>query len=93
MYEVPDRVISNRVWAGIWRWACIFDSDRAWKLKFKMDAGVPFLLLGIQSAGKKGVGFTIDTDFFYNFFDSEGNLFFFFFFRTKTLWLGHDYHL
>ena len=50
-----------------------------------MDAGVPFLLLGIQSTGKIGVGFTIDTDFFDNFFDSEGNLFFFFF-RTKTLW-------
>ena len=35
--------------------------------------------LGVQSAGKIGVGFMIDTDFFENFFDSEGNLFFFFF--------------
>ena len=32
--------------------------------------------------------FTIDTDFFFfdNFFDSEGNLFFFFLFCTKTHW-------
>ena len=39
------------------------------------------LLLGVQSAGKIGIGFTIDTDFFDNFFDSEGNIFF----CTKTL--------
>ena len=41
------------------------NSDPAWKLKFKMVAGVPFHLLGVQSAGKIGVGFTIDTDFFW----------------------------
>ena len=41
--------------------------------------------IGVQSAGKIGMVFTIDTDFFfYNFFDSEGNLFFFFF-CAKTL--------
>ena len=34
------------------------------------------------------VGFTIDTYFFLdNFFDSEGHLFFFFLFCTKTMWV------
>ena len=45
------------------------------------------IISGVQSAGKFDVGFTIDTDFFDNFNDSEGNLFFFFF-CTKTLWEG-----
>ena len=41
----------------------------------------------IESAGKIRVRFTIDTDFFWYFFYSEGNLFFFFFlFFTKALW-------
>ena len=44
-------------------------------------------LLGVESAGKIRVGFTIDTDFFDNFFDLDGNLFFFFLFYTKTLWV------
>ena len=36
--------------------------------------------LGVQIAGKNWMGFTIDTDFFFNnFFDSDGDLFFFFF--------------
>ena len=44
--------------------------------KFCPRSVLLILLLGVQSACKIGVGFTIDTDSFDNFFDSEGNLFF-----------------
>ena len=58
----------------------------ALKAKGQKLLNAPRIILWIQSGGKIGVGFTIDTDFFDNFFDSEGNLFFFFLFCTKTPW-------